>query len=92
GKYINSKGTKIYYETYGKGEPLLLLHGNGGSITSFKFQIPELAKHYQVIVVDTRGQGKSIDKTTEHFSYDLFAEDMKTLLDTLHLKQVNLLG
>lgn len=68
------------------------MHGNGGSINSFKSQIPFLAEHYQVISVDTRGQGKSIDKTSKNFSYDLFAEDVKSLLDTLNLKQVNLLG
>lgn len=92
GKYFNSGHTKIYYETYGKGEPLILLHGNGGSINSFKEQISLFAGHYQVIAVDTRGQGKSTDETSERFTYDLFAEDIKTLLDTLKLKQVNILG
>jgi len=92
GKYFSSGNTKIYYEVYGKGSPLLLLHGNGGSISSFKDQIPAFAEHYRVIVVDTRGQGKSIDTTSERFSYDQFAEDMKVLLDSLNLKQVNVLG
>lgn len=92
GKYINSGGTKIYYETYGEGEPLLLLHGNGGSISSFAGQIEEFSKNYKVIAVDTRGQGKSVDTQTEHFSYDLFAEDMKVLLDSLGLKHVDVIG
>ncbi|MEE1943960.1 alpha/beta hydrolase [Pedobacter sp. KR3-3] len=92
GQYVNSQGCKIYYEIYGQGEPLLLLHGNGGSIASFKAQIPELAKHYQVIAVDTRGQGKSTDTQSSSFSYNQFADDMKTLLDTLKLKQVNVVG
>ena len=92
GKYINISDSKIYYETYGAGEPLLLLHGNGGSISDFKSQIAEFAKHFQVIAVDTRGQGKSLGNTHEAFSYDLFAEDMKALLDSLHLKGVNILG
>lgn len=92
GKYVTSNNCKIYYETYGSGEPLLLLHGNGGSIASFKAVIPALAKHYKVIAVDTRGQGKSIDTQSSSFSYNQFAEDMKALLDTLNLKQVNLVG
>lgn len=92
GKYVVSGNTKIYYETYGQGEPLLLLHGNGGSISSFVGQIAEFSKSYKVIAVDTRGQGKSTDTATERFSYDLFAEDMKVLLDSLHLKQVNIVG
>jgi len=92
GKHIDVAGSKIYYETYGSGEPLLLLHGNGGSISDFKSQIGEFAKHFQVIAVDTRAQGKSSGNKSESLSYDLFAEDMETLLDSLHLKNVNILG
>jgi len=92
GKYINVAGSKIYYETYGSGEPLLLLHGNGGSISDFKAQIEEFAQHFQVIAVDTRAHGKSSGNMNESLSYDLFADDMKTLLDSLNLKGVNILG
>ena len=92
GHYKQINGINMYYEIYGSGKPLILLHGNGGSINSFKEQISLFAGHYQVIAVDTRGQGKSTDETSERFTYDLFAEDIKTLLDTLKLKQVNILG
>ena len=93
GNFIKvSNGIRIYYETYGSGEPLLLLHGNGGSINSFWQQIPVLSKKYKVIAIDTRGQGNSKDLITENFSYDLFADDLKTVLDSLHLKNVNIVG
>jgi len=92
GKYCNINGIKIYYETYGTGEPLLLLHGNGQSIVDFNKQIPELARYYRVIAVDTRAQGKSIDNDSSKLSYDIFASDMKALLDSLNLKKVNVLG
>jgi len=92
GKYCNVNGLKIYYETYGTGEPILLLHGNGQSIVDFTKQIPALAKHYRVIAVDTRAQGKSIDNNSNKLSYDIFAADMKVLLDSLQLKKVNILG
>ena len=92
GNFCKINGTNIYYETYGKGEPLLLLHGNGQSISAFSKQIPALSEKYKVIAVDTRAQGKSTDHTTEKFTYDLFADDMKVLLDSLHLKNVNVLG
>lgn len=92
GKYCNINGIKIYYEIYGEGEPLLLLHGNGQSIVDFTKQIPELAKQYRVIAVDTRAQGKSIDQNSTNLSYDIFASDMKVLLDSLQLKKVNILG
>ena len=60
GHYANVRGFKMYYEIYGKGEPLILIHGNGGSINNFSGQIAYFAKNYQVIVVDSRAHGKSV--------------------------------
>jgi pimeloyl-ACP methyl ester carboxylesterase len=91
GKYAHVNGIDIYYETYGSGAPLLLLHGNSSSIVTFDKQIPELSKHFKVIAVDSRGQGKS-KEDGKKYSYDLFAEDMNALLDYLHLDSVNVLG
>lgn len=91
GTYAQVNGIKIYYETYGSGEPLLLLHGNSSSIVSFKAQIPELSKKYRVIAVDTRGQGNSGDDG-RRYTYDLFAEDMNALLDYLHIDSANVIG
>jgi len=92
GKYVHLPDANIYYEVYGSGKPLLLLHGNNASISSFYKQIPVLAKSYRVIAVDTRGQGKSTDKTTAPFTYEKFAEDMKLLMDSLHIKETNIIG
>ena len=61
GHYINTRGFKMYYETYGQGEPLLIIHGNGGSIDNFINQIPYFSKKYKVILADSRAQGKSAD-------------------------------
>lgn len=85
-------GVKLYYETYGQGEPLLLLHGNGESINSFRRQIDAFAAHFRVIAVDTRAQGQSVDTLTVPLTYDLFATDMKTLLDSLHLPSAHVVG
>lgn len=89
---VKLKDATLYYETYGTGQPLLLLHGNSQSIYAFAKQIPELSKHYKIIAVDTRGQGKSTDLTTGPLSYNLFANDMKQLLDSLHIDKTNILG
>lgn len=91
GKYALINGIKIYYEEYGKGEPLLMLHGNRASIESFKSQIPEFSKHYHLILADTRGQGKSTEDGKK-YTYDLFAEDMNLLLDYLKIDSANVLG
>ncbi|RZK29686.1 MAG: alpha/beta fold hydrolase, partial [Hymenobacter sp.] len=92
GRYVPVAGARLYCEQYGQGLPLLLLHGNGQSIKDFNQQIGSLAQHFRVIAVDTRAQGKSQDATTGPLSYRLFAEDMRQLLDSLHLRQVAILG
>jgi pimeloyl-ACP methyl ester carboxylesterase len=92
GHYCQLPGVKLYYEIYGSGEPLLLLHGNGESINSFRQQIEAFAAHFQVIAVDTRAQGQSVDTRTNPLTYELFAADMKTLLDSLHLAKAHVVG
>jgi len=92
GKMLHLKDADIYYEVYGKGEPLFLLHGNGGSIDAFSKEIPELSKHFQVIAMDTRAQGKSTDTSKGPLTYIKFADDVKALADELKLKKINILG
>lgn len=92
GKYLKLKDTDMYYEVYGEGEPLVLLHGNSGSIKDYYQQIPVLSKQYKVIAVDTRGQGKSKDTSKRDFTYKLFADDVKELADELKLDKINIAG
>ena len=91
GKYADVNGIKVYYEIYGAGEPLLLLHGQGGSIQTFLLQIPELSKHFKVIAVDSRAQGKSTDSDKE-ITYALMASDMSALMDKLNLTSAHVVG
>lgn len=91
GKKIKVNGINLYYEVYGNGEPLLLLHGNGQNIGSFSQQIYEFKNYYTVYAVDTRGQGKSTENGIK-YSYDLFAADINAFLDSLKLKNVNIIG
>jgi pimeloyl-ACP methyl ester carboxylesterase len=91
GNYADVNDIRVYYEIYGEGEPLLLLHGNGGSISSFIYQIPELSKHFKVVAVDSRAQGRSTDSDQE-ITYALMASDMSELIDKLGLGKVNVVG
>lgn len=91
GKYVIVNDIKVYYEIYGAGEPLLLLHGNSGSIENLLYQIPELSKHFKVIAVDSRAQGKSTDSDKE-ITYALMASDMSALIDKLNLGSVHVVG
>ncbi|MCC7400153.1 MAG: alpha/beta hydrolase [Chitinophagaceae bacterium] len=91
GKYITNRGFKMYYETYGKGQPLLIIHGNGGSIQDFTNQIPFFEKHYKVILADSRAQGKSVDNG-DSLSYEMMADDLNGLLDALKLDSCYVIG
>ena len=91
GAYMDVNGIQIYYEIYGNGDPLLLIHGNGGAIDNFKNQIPYFALDHKVIAVDSRAQGKSVD-TGDSLSFEMMADDFSVLLDKLHVDSCNVLG
>ena len=91
GKYYNVRGIKMYTESYGKGQPILFIHGNGGSINNFIYQIPYFSKYYRVIAVDSRGQGKTKDDA-DSLSYEMMADDFAALLDEMKLDSVYVLG
>lgn len=91
GKYADIRGFKMYYEVYGKGEPLLLIHGNGGSINNFVYQIPFFYDKYQVIIADSRSHGKSVDNG-DSLSYEMMADDLAALLDVLKVENCHVIG
>ncbi|MEO6305401.1 MAG: alpha/beta fold hydrolase, partial [Bacteroidia bacterium] len=59
GKFISLNGVKHYYEVYGQGTPLLLIHGNSTGIKGWAAQIEYFSKKYKVYAFDSRGRGKS---------------------------------
>jgi pimeloyl-ACP methyl ester carboxylesterase len=91
GKYAKIRNINMYYETYGTGKPLLIIHGNGGSIKDFDNQIPYFSKEYKVILADSRAHGKSIDKS-DSLTYEIMADDLNALLDHLHLDSCYVIG
>lgn len=91
GKFYDIRGFKMYCEIYGTGEPLLIIHGNGGSIDNFIYQIPYFAKNYKVIVADSRAQGRSAD-TGDSLTYEMMADDYAALLDALKVDSANVIG
>lgn len=91
GRYYDIRGFRMYVEEYGKGKPLLLIHGNGGSIEAFKKNILYFSKDYRVIAADSRAQGKSIDKE-DSLSFEMMADDEAALLDKMHIDSAYVLG
>jgi len=92
GKFADVNGIKMYYETYGEGEPLLMLHGNGQSISAFMNQVDDFSKKYKVIIVDCRERGKSTYDKTKELTFDIQVEDLKQFLDQQNIKKVKILG
>lgn len=91
GKYYTIRGFKMYCETYGSGEPLLFIHGNGSSISAFVKQIPFFSKKYKVIVADSRAHGKSIDKS-DALTYEMMADDYAALLTEMKIDSAYVVG
>jgi pimeloyl-ACP methyl ester carboxylesterase len=82
----------LYYELYGSGDPLVLIAGTGISLAPWRvFQVPEFAKHYQVLIYDHRGLGRS-DKPDTAYSTRLFARDCAGLMDALGIKRAHIMG
>lgn len=92
GKKVNTNGADIYYETYGNGPALLLLHGDVfGYIDEFADYIPLLSKHFKVIAIAWRGHGRS-EIGPRPFSYELFAKDALAVLKNEQINSVIVLG
>jgi len=91
GKWIVANGHEFYYETYGKGDPLLLFHGGISSLDTFRYQVAELAMHYQVILPERRGHGHTPDSEGP-YSYQQMAEDMVNLMKALRISKASMVG
>ena len=91
GKYYNIRGIKMYTEVYGQGQPLLFIHGNGGSGGNFFKQVPYFSKKYKVIIADSRTQGKSADRG-DSLSYEMMADDYAALLDAMKIDSAYVVG
>lgn len=92
GRYIKTGDAKIYYEVYGKGKPVVVLHGGiVGSTYEMAQFIDSLSQNYQVIAVSTRGHGKS-EIGLQVPTYQLKAEDVYAIISAQTKDSVTVLG
>lgn len=84
-------GVSIYYEVYGSGPPVLVLHGAGAFLETMHYFISGLAPNHTVIAVDSRAQGRSTDSATP-LTYGLMGDDMLGLMKVLHLQSADVVG
>ncbi|HEU5012140.1 MAG TPA: alpha/beta hydrolase [Roseiflexaceae bacterium] len=90
--YVAHDGARIWYATYGSGEPVILLHGGLGHSGNWGYQVPALVNNgYRAVVIDSRGHGRST-RDARPFSYELMASDVAAVMDTLHIERAALVG
>lgn len=88
---VEVNGVRIYYETYGSGPPVLVLHGAGAFLETMHYFISGLSGTHTMIAIDSRGQGRSTDAAGP-ITYARMGDDMIKLMDALHLKQADVVG
>jgi pimeloyl-ACP methyl ester carboxylesterase len=90
--YSDVNGIKMYYEIYGQGKPLVLLHGGGSTIqTTFGKMIPLLAKNRKLIAVELQAHGRTGDRNTP-ISFEQDAADVYELLKKLNIQKADIFG
>ncbi|WP_298651962.1 alpha/beta hydrolase [uncultured Proteiniphilum sp.] len=90
--YSEVNGLKMYYEIYGQGKPLVLIHGGGSTIqTTFEKVIPLFAKNRKVIAVELQAHGRTNDRNAD-LSFEQDADDIVTLLKNLNIDKADFFG
>lgn len=90
--YSEVNGLKMYYEIYGQGKPIVLVHGGGSTIqTNFEKIIPLLSENRQVIAVELQAHGRTNDRNAD-LSFEQDADDLATLLENLEIEKADFFG
>ncbi len=90
--YMKVNGINMYYEIYGEGQPLVLIHGGGSTIQSnFETIIPMLAQSRKVIAVELEAHGRTEDRPKE-LTFEQDADDVAALLKNLKIEKADFLG
>jgi pimeloyl-ACP methyl ester carboxylesterase len=84
-------GISIHYAIYGQGSPVIFLHGGLANTDYWGLQVPAVAAHHTVILIDSRGHGRST-RDARPYGYDLMADDVVALMDSLKIAKADIVG
>jgi pimeloyl-ACP methyl ester carboxylesterase len=84
-------GISIHYAIYGQGSPVIFLHGGLANTDYWGNQVPSVAAHHTVILMDSRGHGRST-RDGRPYGYDLMADDVTALMDNLKIARADIVG
>jgi pimeloyl-ACP methyl ester carboxylesterase len=88
---VRVEGSNIWYGIFGHGSPVVLLHGGPANSNYWGHQIPVLAQRFEVVAIDSRGQGRST-YGSEPFTYHGMAMDVLAVMDALKIRQATVIG
>jgi pimeloyl-ACP methyl ester carboxylesterase len=90
--YVEADGARIWYASYGAGDPVLLLHGGLGHSGNWGYQVPALVSSgHRVVVMDSRGHGRST-RDEGPLSYERMASDVVAVMDALRMDRAAFVG
>ena len=89
--HASVNGVRLFYQLSGAGEPVVLIPGLGLDHTYFRYAIPELERHFQVLAYDPRGTGQS-DRPPGEYSATLWSNDLRQLLALLGIPEAHVVG
>jgi 3-oxoadipate enol-lactonase len=89
--YAHANGIRIYYEVHGEGEPLVMIHGLGAACNLWSGLLPALAEHFQTVVFDNRGIGRT-DAPDTPYTVPMMAADTIGLMDALEIESAHVFG
>jgi proline iminopeptidase len=92
--YVDANGVMIYYKIFGRGKPLVIVHGGpGASHDYFLPYLTPLARHYKLVFIDERGSGRSPAlESVSAYTVENMVEDVEAVRQALNLGQISLLG
>ena len=88
---LEVNGIKIHYAIYGQGSSVIFLHGGLANTDYWGNQVPAVAAHHTVILVDSRGHGRST-RDERPYGYDLMTDDVVAVLDALKIAKADVVG
>jgi pimeloyl-ACP methyl ester carboxylesterase len=89
--YAPVNGIKIWFAVFGSGSAIIMLHGGLANSNYWGNQVPALMEHHQVIVMDSRGHGRST-RDRQPFGYELMASDVIGVMDYLKIREAAIVG
>src|SRR5882757_8045044 len=84
-------GISVHYAIYGHGSPVIFLHGGLANADYWGNQVPAVAAHHTVVLMDSRGHGRST-RDARPYGYDLMADDVVALMDHLKIARADIVG